>query len=219
FDCDSTLTAMEGIDWLAQNKGCSDKVEVLTAQAMGGKIKFEEVFARRLALIQPTLQDLELLAERYIANQLKDVASVIEKLQSLGKNVFIVSGGYSLAVKHLAQNLNIPAENVFAVDLFFNPNGNYLGFDDKNPLTRSGGKKTVIEKIVTTGSTIFVGDGFTDLEAKNAVDLFIGFGGVIIRPIVQQEADIFIKIKSLMPVLFLACGNLISEPKDTLKIC
>lgn len=60
-----------------------------------------------------------------------------------------------------------------------------------------------------TGKTLIIGDGFADLEPKDQVDLFSGFGGVVCRSNVQQQAEIFIKIKSLMPVLFLACGDLI----------
>ena len=37
-----------------------------------------------------------------------------------------------------------------------------------------------------------IGDGASDLEAKPAVDLFIGFGGVHIRPLVRDNADVFV---------------------------
>ena len=37
-----------------------------------------------------------------------------------------------------------------------------------------------------------IGDGASDLEAKPAVDLFIGFGGVHTRPVVRDNADVFV---------------------------
>jgi phosphoserine phosphatase len=46
-----------------------------------------------------------------------------------------------------------------------------------------------------------VGDGKTDLESKQAGAFFIGFGGVVARPIVQEQADLFISEPSLQAVL------------------
>jgi phosphoserine phosphatase len=37
-----------------------------------------------------------------------------------------------------------------------------------------------------------VGDGVTDLETKPVVDLFIGFGGVHVRPRVKENAPVFV---------------------------
>jgi phosphoserine phosphatase len=67
FDCDSTLTTIEGIDWLAKRKGKEAEVQVLTAQAMDGRIEFEQVFAKRLALIRPERKDLNWFRRRHTA--------------------------------------------------------------------------------------------------------------------------------------------------------
>ena len=37
-----------------------------------------------------------------------------------------------------------------------------------------------------------VGDGATDLQAKPPADLTIGFGGVVERAVVRQNADAFV---------------------------
>jgi phosphoserine phosphatase len=39
---------------------------------------------------------------------------------------------------------------------------------------------------------VMVGDGVTDIEARPPADLAIGFGGVVVRPRVQAEADWFV---------------------------
>ena len=39
---------------------------------------------------------------------------------------------------------------------------------------------------------VFIGDGATDLQARPPADAFIGFGGVVSRPIVQENADWFV---------------------------
>ena len=55
FDCDSTLSSIEGIDELARVKGQSifEQVAELTHAAMNGEVPLDEVFSRRLAIIQP----------------------------------------------------------------------------------------------------------------------------------------------------------------------
>jgi phosphoserine phosphatase len=48
FDCDSTLTRIEGIDELARRAGCATEIAALTEAAMNGAVALEEVYARRL---------------------------------------------------------------------------------------------------------------------------------------------------------------------------
>lgn len=206
FDCDSTLSAIEGIDFLAKRRGKEKEVEVLTKQAMDGRIKFESVFSRRLDLIKPRKQDLDWLAGEYIRHCLGGAPEIIETLQGLGKNVFVITGGYEQAVKKFTDFLGVPRENVFAVEMEFTEKGDYLSFNKKNLLTRNGGKTEVLKKISATGRTVFVGDAATDLEAKPIVDLFVGFGGVVQREIVRKKSDIYINFKSLMPIVGLAAG-------------
>lgn len=206
FDCDSTLTEIEGIDLLAKRLGKEKEVKVLTKRAMEGKINFEDIFPTRLNLIKPKREDLEWLGEQYIKHRVKDSKSVIQKLQELGKKVYIVTGAYEIPVKKFASYLGVPQANVFAVKLKFGKNEDLLGYDIKNPLIKNTGKREILQELRKFGSIIFVGDGATDLEAKDAADLFIGFGGVICRTIVREKADIFIDLKALTPILPLAKG-------------
>ena len=37
-----------------------------------------------------------------------------------------------------------------------------------------------------------IGDGVTDMQAKPPADLFIGFGGVVVREEVRTGADLFV---------------------------
>ena len=52
FDCDSTLSHIEGIDELARQKGIFDEVQQLTAAAMDGEVHLSSVYDRRLDLQQ-----------------------------------------------------------------------------------------------------------------------------------------------------------------------
>ena len=51
FDCDSTLSAIEGIDELAGEHRSA--VTELTEAAMRGEVPLQDVYGRRLALIRP----------------------------------------------------------------------------------------------------------------------------------------------------------------------
>ena len=57
FDCDSTLSAVEGIDELAGDH--SAEVSELTRRAMDGEVPLDQVYGRRLEMIHPKLADLE----------------------------------------------------------------------------------------------------------------------------------------------------------------
>ena len=51
---------------------------------------------------------------------------------------------------------------------------------------------------------MLIGDGVSDLVARSAVDLMVGFGGVVTRQRVIAEAGVFIKSNSLASILPLA---------------
>lgn len=37
-----------------------------------------------------------------------------------------------------------------------------------------------------------IGDGVTDLQARPPADLFVGFGGIVTRQVVKENADWFV---------------------------
>ncbi len=51
-----------------------------------------------------------------------------------------------------------------------------------------------------------IGDGVSDLLTAHAVDLFVGYGGVVARSRVLAEAPCFIHGDRLAPLLALAAG-------------
>ncbi|MBI4359207.1 MAG: HAD-IB family phosphatase [Candidatus Nealsonbacteria bacterium] len=216
FDCDSTLTKIEGVDWLAKLKGKGKEVEALTALAMNGHLLFHRALQQRLKMIKPTKKELRWLGEQYIENRLPDAREVITCLQEAGKKVYIVTGGYREAVEILAEYLGIKKGNVFALNLRFGKNENYLGPDWENPLSQHDGKREILRQISQQGKTIFVGDGATDLEAENVVDLFVGFGGVARRSIVRKNAPVFLLKPTLKPILNLALGQFIKRSKNVI---
>lgn len=207
FDCDSTLTAVEGIDELA--RGHAAKVAALTEAAMRGELPLQEVYGLRLDLVRPTRAQVDTLGRRYIDALVPDAREVVAALRAEGVTVKIVSGGLRPAVCALARALGVPDEDVAAVDVHFDEQGEYAGFDAASPLARSGGKRRLLDawRDRLPRPVLFVGDGITDLEAAPAVDAFIAFAGVARREPVIAAADHVIGDASLAPVLALALGD------------
>ena len=195
FDCDSTLSAIEGIDELGRLRGPEvfKAVEEMTTKAMDGSTPMESIFAKRLDMIKPTLKELESIGQKYIQEVEPTALDTIKKLKAAGWTVIIVSGGFTQAIRPLAQYLGI--ERVEAVELRFNADGSYAGYVESCPTAKSKGKNVVAIKLrdeFKAYQTILVGDGASDLEVKGDVDKMIGFGRYTPRPKVKAGADAFI---------------------------
>ena len=200
FDCDSTLSKIEGIDELARRVGLGDELAKLTDSAMNGDVALEDIYGKRLDLIKPNRDAIDWLAEFYIAELVDGVAEVFAELQKHNKTVHIISGGLLPAILPLAKLLNVPVEQVHAVDIYFAENGDYLGYEIESPLAKNGGKAAIIKSLQST-NTFMIGDGKTDLEAQQVGAKVIGFGGVVNRKLVREHADFFIVDKNLTAVL------------------
>lgn len=202
FDCDSTLSKIEGIDELGRQSGLYDELVALTNAAMNGELALEDVYGKRLALIKPDKAQMESLADLYISEIVEGVEEVFSTLLAQGKQVHIISGGIRQAILPLAEKLGLSADHVHAVNVLFNDDGSYNDFDQQSPLAKTGGKAVVCKQIQKQGlSMAMIGDGKTDLEAKQAGATVIGFGGVMQREIVVEQADVFVTEASLMAVM------------------
>ena len=212
FDCDSTLSRIEGIDELATAHRA--EIAALTDAAMDGRIPLEAVYGRRLALVRPSREALAALGHRYAETLVPDARETVAALRAEGVEVRVVSGGLRPAVAALAAALGVPDELVAAVDVRFDARGEYAGFDERSPLARSGGKREVLAAWLDGAPrpAMLVGDGVTDLEARPAVDRFVAYAGVIARDAVVRAADAVVRSPSLAPVLALALGD--APPRD-----
>lgn len=230
FDCDSTLSTVEGIDELARWVGREAEVAALTNHAMNGDLPLEAVYGRRLELLQPTRDHLRRLGQLYRDTMIPDARAVIATLQALGHRVFIVSGGLAAGVQEFGVWLGVPENHIFAVEVEFDQlagrwwepwkNPHRLNADDRylqhdhSPLTVGKGKAEIIQRIRRQhrGRAMLIGDGVSDMEAGAVVDLFVGFGGVVARDKVRAAAPVFLTTPALAPVLPLALARAEAPP-------
>ena len=201
FDCDSTLTKIEGLDEIARQKGILDQVEAITRKGMNGEIPYEVSFRRRwLEIVRPTKEDLEWLGQYYIRNLVEGAFEAVTKLKELARHVSILSHVPEPSIRILAEHLGIAQENVFAVptkfiyDSTMEVSEEFVGEIDSF-------KERVVKEIRVTGPTVLIGDGATDLKAARIADLFIGFGGVVFRPKLKKLCRFYIEEPSLQPIL------------------
>jgi phosphoserine phosphatase len=205
FDCDSTLSAIEGIDELGRSRGPAvfAAVEAMTNDAMNGRLAVEAVFGRRLEIIQPTRAHAEAVGRRYVETVEPTARATIAELRNRGWTPIIISGGFRPLMAPLAAYLGI--ERVEAVDIFFKADGSYDGYDMTYPTTRSGGKPEVVAALkreLVPAQFVMVGDGVSDLETQPVVDRFVGFGRYTPREKVKAGAhDYVFSLDALLPLL------------------
>lgn len=240
FDCDSTLSTIEGIDELARLAAVSHpdgeseemayRIATLTKRAMEGDIPLEAVYSQRLTLVRPTLAQVRHIAQHYRNTVIKDAQQIIHALQTLGVQVFIVSGGLIEPVRDFGIWLGVPANQIFAVNLDYDqlsgqwwrywdqPGGEntraaYLSVSSTQTstgwLAGSHGKNRIISRLRKEhqGRALLVGDGLSDLEAAKEVDLFVGFGGAVYRQRIAEAAPVYIHSPWLSPILPIALGQ------------
>ncbi|MAT98768.1 MAG: haloacid dehalogenase [Anaerolineaceae bacterium] len=233
FDCDSTLSTVEGIDVLAETAGKKWRVEVLTNAAMDGKLDLEDVYAKRLQAVRPTHDQIRQIRTVYKRNIVADAQAVIAALQFLEHHVYIISGGLAEPVKEFGVFLGVPKQNIRAVQVDYDQlagqwwhssgqnhaakQARYLDYEE-GALTVSDGKAQIVKELLGTqnGRSLLIGDGNSDLLAGHTVDLFVGFGGVVQRERVRAESPAFIHTPSMAPLLLLAAGPAaLRQVKDT----
>lgn len=202
FDCDSTLSTIEGIDVLAKKNGVGERIESMTAEAMSTIGVNPELYTQRLNLVSPKQSQLQELGHIYYANQVQHASHVIQILKRLQKEVYLVSAGLYPAVKSFGESMQIPSNNIYAVNIHFDAQGNYVDYEKNSPLIGPQGKCTIVEKLKALHKDlIHIGDGSNDVVVHDIVTRFIGFGGVAYREYVASRCKYYINTASIAPLL------------------
>lgn len=191
LDVDSTLAGVEGIDWLASLRGPAAEARSaeLTDKAMQGLIPLEEIYGQRLEAVRPTRSEIEALSRVYVQRMAPMARETVAYLRDEGVHLTIASGGFEQAILPLAAELGLEADQVHAVRLYFDDEGEYTGFDEGSLLSRQYGKRDTVAGLGLTSPVLAVGDGITDSEIAEVADAFAVFTGFIRREAVIARAD------------------------------
>lgn len=216
FDCDGTLSTIEGIDELAENNGVSTIVKSLTADAMGKSGINPELYQKRLDLVQPSHEQVRTLGQQYFTHQVPDVDNVIQIFKRLNKTVYLVSAGLYPAVSIFGELLKIPQKNIYAVDIHFDSQGNYLSYEKTSPLVYNDGKRKIVTQLKSLHQDIiYVGDGLNDYSTYDLVTRFVGFGGAFYRENIASRCQYYIHELTMAPLLPLSLTQKEYENLDT----
>ena len=80
-------------------------------------------------------------------------------------------------------------------NFFFDENEKIIGFDKKNPLSKTKGKVEIVKNLKLNGTIHVLGDGYTDFEIKKDgyADYFYLFIENIKRESLTKNADFLVK--------------------------
>ena len=191
FDVDSTLSGIEGIDWLAALRGPEMErwSSSLTERAMKGELPIEAVYSERMKAVSPSAAEIAALGKEYVERIAPGAKSTLSELRENGIQLVMVSGGLREAIIPLAKELGVPERYLYAVSVFFDDQGGYAGFENTSLLTQQQGKRITVQAMRLKGPTLAVGDGMTDSEMKPVVAGFAAFTGFTSRAPVLERAD------------------------------
>ena len=195
FDVDSTLSGIEGIDWLAARRG--PEVEAwsasLTERAMNGQLPIEAVYAERMGRVRPEKSEIEELGRIYVERIADGAREMFQALREHKIAAVMVSGGLREAIQPLAKELGVEDSKLYAVSIYFDERGRYTGFEEESLMTRQNGKRLTVRDMGLQGPILAVGDGVTDSEIRPVVDGFAAFTGFTRREPVIQRADFVVE--------------------------
>ncbi|GAA4903033.1 HAD-IB family phosphatase [Mucilaginibacter defluvii] len=199
IDFDSTFTQVEALDELARislkshpdRESIYEQIEGLTNLAMEGKLSFSESLQRRVQLLQANRDHLKLL----VSHLKKKVSRSFSRNTVFFKNhsdgVLIVSGGFKEFITPVVTEYHIKKENIYANTFVFDEEGNIIGYDRENPLSKEGGKVILLKQLNLPGDIYGIGDGYSDFQLKESglIKKFFAFTENIERKSVAEKAD------------------------------
>ena len=199
IDYDSTFIKVESLDELSKisngdDETINNKISEITNLGMEGKISFSDSLRKRIELIECNKEDIvktvEIL-EKKVSDSFKNNISF---LKNNAENILIVSSGFHELIEPIVIKYGIKKENIFA-NKFLYDNNKVIGYDKKNPLSKSQGKVNILKKLKLKGEVHVIGDGYTDYEIKKEglANYFYLFIENIKRESVVKSADYLLK--------------------------
>ncbi len=200
FDMDSTLIQEEVIDLISIHAGVADEVKAITDSAMKGEINFQDALRSRVQLLSGL--SVSVLDEvRTQINLTEGARELIEKLQSLGHEVGVVSGGFSYVIQPLLASLGITNFRANTLEI---ANGAITGNLVGAIIDREAKASALLELSALVGihpsNTVAIGDGANDLDMISKAGLGIAFNA---KPMIREASDRAVNSTRLDSLIFL----------------
>ncbi|GAB7257137.1 phosphoglycerate dehydrogenase [uncultured Polaribacter sp.] len=227
FDFDSTLTKVEALDVLAEitltdnprKEAIIQEIIDITNLGIDGEISFTESLERRIKLLKANKADLSNLVAALKKQVSKSIESNKEFFENFADDIYVISCGFKEFIDPIVKEYNIPSERVYANTFTFAEDGEIIGFDDENPLSKHNGKIQCLKDMNLDGEIQVIGDGYSDYVTREAgiADKFFAYTENVSREKTTENAD------HIAPNLdeFLYVNDLprnISYPKNRIKI-
>jgi len=199
FDFDSTLTQVEAFEELGEIslKGNPNKKEILkqikqiTDQGIDGEISFTESLKRRINLLSASEKDLESLVNRLK----KKISGSVKRnrlfFKDYSSQIIVISAGFKEFIDPILRPLGITSDKIYGNTFRFDANGNMVGFDEENELSKPDGKIFQLKKLNLKGNIYVIGDGYSDYQMREAgiAHKFFAYTENITRQKILSTAD------------------------------
>jgi D-3-phosphoglycerate dehydrogenase / 2-oxoglutarate reductase len=227
FDFDSTLTRVEALDILAEitladnpkKEEIIQEIIDITNLGIDGEISFTESLERRISLLKANKADLTALIDALKMQVSKSIESNKAFFEEFANDIYVISCGFKEFIDPIVQEYNIPSDRVYANTFEFAQDGEIIGFDTNNVLSKHNGKIQCLKDMDLDGEIQVIGDGYSDYVTREAgvADKFFAYTENVSREKTTEKAD------HIAPNLdeFLYVNKLprnISYPKNRIKI-
>jgi len=204
MDMDSTAIQIECIDEIAKLAGVGEEVSKVTAQAMQGKLDFEQSLRARVkllasadeAIIAPVADNLPLMP---------GLELLVSELKAHGWKVAIASGGFTYFANKLKDALGLDHIEANELEII---SGKLTG-QVKGKVVDAQVKADTLGKLselylIDRTQTVAVGDGANDLKMMAVAALGVAIHA---KPIVQEQAQVSLNNCDLEGVWYLLSAD------------
>ncbi len=199
FDFDSTLTQVEAFEELGEVslKQNPDKdtiiaeIKRITDLGIDGEISFTESLERRIAILGAERKHLDSLVNRLKKKISGSVKRNLSFFKEYSSQIIVISAGFKEFIDPILNPLGISSEKIYANTFMFGENGEIIGFDKENELSKPDGKIYQLKKLNLEGRIFVIGDGYSDYQMREAgiAHKFFAYTENITRQKILSTAD------------------------------
>ncbi|MEA5102269.1 phosphoserine phosphatase [Pantoea sp. S18] len=210
MDMDSTAIQIECIDEIAKLAGCGEQVAEVTERAMRGELDFKASLRERVGTLAGADANI-LMQVRDALPLMPGLTTLVQKLQALGWQVAIASGGFTFYADYLRQTLHLAAAVANELEIRDGKlTGQVLG-----QIVDAQFKADTLNDLadrfnIAPEQTVAIGDGANDLPMIKTAALGIAYHA---KPKVNEQTEIIIRHADLMGVFCILTGSLIHEER------